>query len=413
MSRQSDIAKNLKIKETYLATKAKRLTQQCRVYTIKVQKNKLNTSQKNNLKMLFVEAKWMYNHILNLSKENIDIFSLTYNDLTEVNHYDKDKNLITSKLSYLSSQMKQDVLSQLITNIRSLNRAKTKGLKVGALKFISEYKSINLKQANISYKIVSKNKIKIQGIKKPINVNGLEQILKLQKYDLSNAKLINKGLDYYIAITVYIPKQPINKPTEKIGIDMGCETSFALSNGEKLNFRFKESEYVKYLQRKISRCKKGSKNRYKLRLKLRKSYLKLSNQKQDAANKLVHYLNNYIVVIQDEQLSQWKRMRHGKSVHHGILGRVKSLLKQNDNTIVLDKFVPTTKFCRECGNTYPIKLKDRVVQCPYCGAIEDRDIHAAKNMLWFEQNNMGVGRTFHLSDNLNKLRELFPQSKLN
>ena len=156
-----------------MATKAKRLTQQCHVYTIKVQKNKLNTSQKNKLKMFFVEAKWMYNHILNLSKENTDIFSLTYNDLTEVNHYDKDKNLITSKLSYLSSQMKQDVLSQLITNIRSLNRAKTKGLKVGALKFISEYKSINLKQANVSYKIISKNKIKIQGIKKPIKVNGL------------------------------------------------------------------------------------------------------------------------------------------------------------------------------------------------------------------------------------------------
>ena len=28
-----------------------------------------------------------------------------------------------------------------------------------------------------------------------------------------------------------------------------------------------------------------------------------------------------------------------------------------------------------------------------CGLKEDRDVHAAKNMLWFYENNVGVGRT--------------------
>ena len=413
MKRQPDILKNQKIKESYLATKAKRESQVCKVFTVKIQKNHLNQTQKEALKLMFLEAKWMYNHILNLSQdENNDIFKLTYKDLETVIHFDKDKNKLETKLSYLSSQMKQGILEQLLINIKSLNKAKKKGLKVGALKFISEYKSINLKQAEISYKIVSKNKIKIQGIKKPLKVNGLKQILNLKDYDLANAKLINNGLDYYIAITVYTTKQSIVKPIAKIGIDMGCETSFTLSNGEKISYRFEESEYIKYLQRKISKCKKGSKNRYKLRLKLKKANLKLTNQKQDAANKLIHYLSNYIVVIQDEQLQNWKRMRHGKAVQHGILGRVKSKLKNNDNTIVLNKFVPTTKFCRNCGRTYDIKLKDRIFKCPYCGTKEDRDIHAAKNMLWFEEKNMGVGHTFNLSDNLDKLRALFPQSEL-
>ena len=56
----SSTEKNIRIKQTFLATKARRETQSCRVVTVKVQDNKLNTSQRESLKMLFVEAKWMY-----------------------------------------------------------------------------------------------------------------------------------------------------------------------------------------------------------------------------------------------------------------------------------------------------------------------------------------------------------------
>ena len=30
-----------------------------------------------------------------------------------------------------------------------------------------------------------------------------------------------------------------------------------------------------------------------------------------------------------------------------------------------------------------LKLSDRIFVCPVCGHTEDRDVHAAKNMLWF------------------------------
>lgn len=388
--------KNIRIKEAYLATKAKREHQVCRVFSVKVQENKLNSSQREALKMMFVEAKWMYNHILNLSKDDsIDVFSLKYTDLEEVRHLTKDKEEVTSKLTYLSSQMKQEVLTSIITSIRSLARSRKKGNKVGRLKFISEYNSINLKQCGVSYKIVSKNKVKIQGIKKPLKVNGLDQLRRFgDNYELANAKLLLKPSGYYIAFTVYTERDyNIKTDKPKIGVDFGCQTSFTLSDGRKFNTLVEESERLKRLQRRIARTKKGSNNRWKLRIKLRKAYEHDINRKNDMANKLCSMLSGYQVIMQDEQLRAWKR-KHGKKVQHSILGRVKTRLMAKGDTVVLDRFVPTTRLCRDCGfKNDSITVRDREFICPNCGVVYDRDIHAAENMVWLYENIVGVERT--------------------
>lgn len=60
------------------------------------------------------------------------------------------------------------------TSIKALSTLKKKGKKIGSLSFKSNYCSINLKQYGITHKIVSENKIKIQGIKKPLCVSGLK-----------------------------------------------------------------------------------------------------------------------------------------------------------------------------------------------------------------------------------------------
>ena len=57
--------KNAQIKATRLATKERRKTQKCFVFSTKIDYHKLNKSQKEQLQMLFVEAKWVYNDIIN------------------------------------------------------------------------------------------------------------------------------------------------------------------------------------------------------------------------------------------------------------------------------------------------------------------------------------------------------------
>ena len=60
-------------KDTRLATKKKHSKQVCKVYELKVDKSKLNQQTLNQLKMLFIEGKWLYNHIL--SQSNIRNFN--------------------------------------------------------------------------------------------------------------------------------------------------------------------------------------------------------------------------------------------------------------------------------------------------------------------------------------------------
>lgn len=237
-------------------------------------------------------------------------------------------------------------------------------------------------------------------------MSGLDQIISSVPYEIANAKLIGRNGEYYVNLTIFYDaveyrnyrRKKYNKSylNKQIGIDFGCETSFTLSNGEKLNSYVEETDHLKRLQRKLRRQKKGSNNRWKTIIKIRKEYQRLTNQKDDYANKLVHKFltENEQIIIQDEQLNAWKQ-RHGKKIQHSVLGRVKARLIQHKGQVfVLNRFVPTTKLCRDCGHIHStIKVWDREFICPKCGVVYDRDVHASENMIWIYNNLVGVDGT--------------------
>ena len=143
-----------------------------------------------------------------------------------------------------------------------------------------------------------------------------------------------------------------------------------------------ESERLKMLQRKLQRQTKGSNNRHKTIKQIRREYLNLSNKKRDKANKIVHKLRQYsTIVIQDEQIANWHKQKGmSKIVQHSCMGIIKQKLKSLPQTIVLDKYTPTTKWCPKCHKLNELSLNDRTYKCE-CGYEQDRDIHAAQNML--------------------------------
>lgn len=373
--------KKLKIRQSLAKTRLKRSSQQCHVYKVKIQYNKLNKLQKQQLKMLFVQGKWLYNHLLNLSKQQ-NLFKINPTNIKSILHYDKDGNQINSQLT-IAAKHKQSIFSQIKSNITILSTLKKHKLKIGKLNFINQFKSLNLEQLNNSYKINKlKTKIHIAGIKGYIKVNGLDQIK--DNYEIANAKLLNKPDGYYIAITTFRNKQIRDNNTKpNIGIDFGCSTSFTLSNGQKYDNFIEETERLKALQRKLALKKKNSNNKRKLISKIRKQYQKLSNRKLDKANKFVHYLKQNFnqIHIQDEQIALWMQNKHGRSIQHDILGRVKSKLKELNKVVVINKYIATTKICSKCNHVQQINLYQRIYKCPICGLQIDRDINSAMNIL--------------------------------
>jgi len=162
--------------------------------------------------------------------------------------------------------MKQGIHTRIFNSMSTLKALKQKGHKIGKLKFKSSIKCIPLKQHTQTFTILKNSKrIKVQGIKKPLKVRGLSQLPK--SYEIANANLVKTGNDYYVKITIYTKKEKLNVPNQSLGIDFGCSTQLTLSNGEKIEYQVPISDKLKKLDRDLSRTKKGSANRTKVKIK--------------------------------------------------------------------------------------------------------------------------------------------------
>jgi len=214
-------SKNEAIKASLKATKARRTHQSCRVFTVKLDTSHLNAETLHHLRMLFLEAKWLYNHIL----AQPNVFEVDYK-LSAVPVKVKD-TFERRQLSQLSSHMKQSLITRTRDNIRGLARLKEHGLKIGSLKFKSRVNAIPLKQYGNTYRILNEKYLRIQGIRQQLRVNGLAQIPRGS--ELANATLIQRHGDYYVAITTYQAKeQKTPLPAKTVGIDFGLKTQLTL-----------------------------------------------------------------------------------------------------------------------------------------------------------------------------------------
>ena len=279
---------------------------------------------------MFVEGKWFYNHVLNLHKNGLKLNDINTTNIKSVDHYNKDKELISDELLVLNSQEKQAILTRMMSNQKTIVKMVRNGRQThGSLQFKSELNCIPLKQYGTTYKFKSQNKIKVAGIHGDMRVKGTSQIP--CNCDYANGVLLKRPDGYYLIVTCYIDNNKIQKQEtngKEIGLDFGIKTNITTSEGEKLDVSIEESERLKMLQRKLQRQTKGSNNRYKTIKSIRRQYLKLTNKKKDKANKIVHELRQYsTIVIQDEQLNKWhKKKGMSKIVQHSFMGLIKSKL---------------------------------------------------------------------------------------
>lgn len=386
-------AKNEKIAASRKATKERRKRQTPRAIDLKIVTNKLSSTQRELLERLFVEAKWVYNDIVGSE----DAFSYQVPKKTVAVH--TPKGIEQREIKVLGSQMKQSIVSGACSSIKALSSLKKKGKKVGKLRFKSEYTSINLKQAGTTYKIRG-SKARIQNIPGWVRVRGVSQ---LEGTELANAKLVHRPDGFHLLVTTYaftdeIPSQI--KYEGVVGVDFGVKTSFTLSTGEKFDIAVGETERLKRLQRKLARQEKGSNNYMKTQDKISREYRHITNRRDDIANKLSREILGYEqVFIQDENIAGWKSKRSfargGRKIQQSVLGRMKTRLSSNPRVTVLDKHVATTATC-VCGVKTKYTPDKRTFVCPSCGYSDDRDIHAAKNMIRLSGVDnliLGTGRT--------------------
>lgn len=376
--------KNEQIKASLAETRRRRKTQALKVYELKV--NVHSTSKKDFAKFnsMFLQAKWVANDCI----ASEDLFHYNYKDHRKITNFDKDGNKVERTLD-INTGIHQNIIKQIQQDVINLSKKKRKGGKVGRLKFKRQVNEINLRTGSVH--IVNSKTISIPGFRK-LKVYGLEQFLDFPEFEIANSKLIRKASGTYIHISVCVPKsnQKRKSTNKTVGLDFGIKDNITTSDGEKFNCSVQETEYLKFLQRKLRKKQKNSKRYYKCLNQLQKEYEHLTNKKNDDSNKLIAYLlKNYdIIYFQDEQISKWRKFNKGfaRNIQHSYLGRVKAKLielQKIDRSFEISKWSPSTKFCPNCGSlNRGINLNDRIYKCD-CGYEFDRDIHAAKNVKMF------------------------------
>ncbi|MBA9003855.1 RNA-guided endonuclease InsQ/TnpB family protein [Thermomonospora cellulosilytica] len=196
---------------------------------------------------------------------------------------------------------------------------------------------------------------------------------------------------YFASFVVEVDAEPLPKTAGEVGLDLGLTHFAVLSNGRKVtNPRWlrRAERRLKKAQRALSRKVKGSANWTRVRLRVARAHSQVADARRDFAHKLSTRIigDNQAVYVENLCVSGLGRTRLAKSVHDAgwsqFVGMPAYKAARYGRTFAkVDRWFPSSKTCSSCGTlAESMPLHVREWACP-CGAVHDRDVNAAKNIL--------------------------------
>jgi putative transposase len=279
------------------------------------------------------------------------------------------------------------------------------GKKVGFPKFKSKHKSAPIfRLDNINFGITH-NTIRLAKIG-VVRLKEKEYIpTKNVKYNsLTVSKIAGR---WFVSVHVEqdIPKS-INQIESVLGVDVGIKTLATCSNGEVFKnnkFLKKSRKKLAHAQKNLSRkkferkIKKSSNNRKKSILKVQKIYYRIACQRKDAIHKMTSILvktkPRYLALENLNVLGMMRNHKLAEAIADASFSEIKRQVLYKTSwyggeVIDVDRFYPSSKLCRICGNLKEdLKLEDRTYICE-CGHKEDRDLNASINIEYFGINTL-------------------------
>jgi putative transposase len=291
----------------------------------------------------------------------------------------------------LYSQVAQELVDRLLDAVWRFVKLKKQGVKCGFPRFKSfdRLKCLNYPQSGFklgkSLKVTPFGVVKIK-LHRP--VEGKIKTLTLKREPSGK---------WFAVFVVEVKLQVQVNYGSSVGIDLGLSKLAVCSDGSIINnprhFK-KQEEKIALLGRRLSRKKKGSKNRVKAKLKLAVAYERLGNVRSDFLHKTSYFLVHSYSLIALEKLNVkgMVEQKFGKQINDAGWGKLANMISYKAESagckIIFVDPKNTSKQCSKCGLIVPKTLADREHRCPLCGLVLDRDFNASVNIL-----NRAVGHT--------------------
>jgi len=203
----------------------------------------------------------------------------------------------------------------------------------------------------------------------------------------------SKSGKFFVSIQCEVDMTPSPAIGPEVGVDLGLKTFVTLSDGRTIDppkHLRKAERRLKRLQRRLSRKRKGSANRRKAIVLLARQHEKVANRRADFLHKLSRQLVDTHSHIGVENLHVKGMLRNhslAKSIVDAGWGEfVRQLEYKGDwygcKIIMVDRWFASSKTCSACNaHNAALDLSDRRWACQQCGALHDRDLNAARNIL--------------------------------
>jgi putative transposase len=198
---------------------------------------------------------------------------------------------------------------------------------------------------------------------------------------------------YFVSILVEEEIASLPATTAQVGIDLGLHDVVVLDSGEKVdNPRFfaQDAQKLAKAQRRLAKKKLGSKNRGKARRTVARIHARIADRRTDFLQKLSTRMIRENQTICVESLHVKAMVKHptlAKAISDVGWGEFIRQLEYKaawyGRTLVkIDRWYPSSKRCHACGHVLDsLALDIRQWTCPACGAVHDRDVNAARNIL--------------------------------
>ncbi|MFJ3339202.1 RNA-guided endonuclease InsQ/TnpB family protein [Streptomyces sp. NPDC086766] len=197
---------------------------------------------------------------------------------------------------------------------------------------------------------------------------------------------------WFVSMLVEDSVVPASATSAAVGLDAGITSLLTLSTGEKItNPRHERRDRARLAkeQRELSRKAKGSANREKARRKVARAHARIADRRRDFLHKLSTRLvrENQTVVIEDLTVRNLlKNGRLARAIADASWTDLRLMLSYKcawygRELIVIDRWFPSSKLCGNCGTVrerLPLNVREWACEC---GAVHDRDVNAARNIL--------------------------------